>query len=185
MNRPGGAGGSPAETWRLQNGLSLPADGFYAETPDARAGIVEIAGRRCAFSQSGASTFVDGRPDRHDGTGPADTANASALADFADLGIQTDGAFRLERDGATGDLLLTPIPGSAPFRAEIDLAALPLPAATPLRERRGSGRPGATPLRGCEPIEPFLDAAWPAWKQTGSVLSLSLDAKSFAYRLVF
>ena len=171
VNRPGGAGGSPAETWRLPNGLFLPADGFYAETPDARAGIVEIASRRCAFSQSGASTFVDGRPDRHDGTGPADTANASALADFADLGIQTDGAFRLERDGATGDLLLTPIPGSAPFRAEIDLAALP--------------RPEATPLRGCEPIEPSLDAARPAWKQDGSMLSLSLDAKSFAYRFVF
>ena len=171
VNRPGGAGGPPAETWRLPNGLSLPADGFYAKTPGARAGIVEIAGRRCAFSQSGASTFVDGRPDRHDGTGPADTANASALADFADLGIRTDGAFRLERDGATGDLLLTPIPGSAPFRAEIDLAALSLPA--------------ATPLRGCEPIEPSLNAAWPDWSQKDGVFSLSVDSKSFAYRLVF
>ena len=174
----GGAGGSPAETWRLPNGLFLPADGFYAETPEARAGIVEIAGRRCAFSQSGASTFVDGRPDRHDGTGPADTANAAALADFADLGIRTDGAFRLERDGATGDLLLTPIPGSAPFRAEIDLAKAEVPGFA-------SGHPAATPLRGCEPIEPSLDAAWPDWRQKDGILSLSLDAKSFAYRLVF
>ncbi|MBQ6247171.1 MAG: hypothetical protein IJK04_09920, partial [Kiritimatiellae bacterium] len=151
---------------------------FYAGTPQARAGIVEIAGRRCAFSQSAASTFVDGRPDRHDGTGPADTANAAALADFADLGIKTDGAFRLERDGATGDLLLTPIPGSAPFRAEIDLAKVGVPGFA-------SGHPAATPLRGCEPIEPSLDAAWPVWKQDGSILSLSLDAKAFAYRIVF
>ena len=122
--------------------------------------------------------FVDGRPDRHDGTGPADTANAAALADFADLGIKTDGAFRLERDGATGDLLLTPIPGSAPFRAEIDLAKVGVPGFA-------SGHPVATPLRGCEPIEPSLDAASPDWRQKDGILSLSLDAKSFAYRLVF
>ena len=175
---PGARGQPPslAQSWRLSNGLSLPADGFYAETPDARAGIVEISGRRCAFSQSAASTFVDGRPDRHDGTGPADTANAAALADFADLGIRTDGAFRLEHAGATGDLLLTPIPGSAPFRAEISLSASFV---------AGAPSPTAPAVTAVEPIEPSLDATWPDWSQKDGALSLSLDAKAFAYRIVF
>ena len=96
-----------SEPWTTA-GRTLPKDGFYAETAGARAGIVELAGRRCAFSECGGTVFVDGRPDRNDGTGPADTANATALADFAPLGIKTDGAFRLERDGDRA-LLLTPI----------------------------------------------------------------------------
>jgi hypothetical protein len=188
VNRPhGGAslpssGGSGAESpslaqsWRLPNGLSLPADGFYAETPQARAGIVEIAGRRCAFSQSAASTFVDGRPDRHDGTGPADTANAAALADFADLGIRTDGAFRLERGGGNA-LILTPIPNiGRRFRAEISLSASFV---------AGAPSPTAPAVTAVEPIEPSLDATWPDWSQNDGVLSLSLDAKAFAYRIVF
>ena len=37
-----------------------------------------------------------------------------------------------------------------------------------------------------EPVEPSAGGALPPdWKQTGSNLSLSLDSKSFAYRIVF
>lgn len=152
---------------------------------------MEIGGRRCAFAQSGALTFVDGRPDRNDGTGPADTANAAALADFSQVlcpdaqalpcAIKTDGAFRLERDGEKA-LILTPIPGTVPFRAEIDLsnskgvvAGAPSPAVL-------APFPAVTAV---ESIEPSLDAAWPDWSQKGDVLSLSLDAKSFSCRIVF
>ena len=178
------------EPWTVAGG-TLPKDGFYAETAGARAGIVELAGRRCAFSASGGTVFVDGRPDRNDGTGPADAANATALADFAPLGIKTDGAFRLERDGDRA-LLLTPIPDMGrPFRVELDLAALACPAATPLRDLQRFARPAATSLRGCdsvsavEPLDPAPGAARPDWRQTGATLSLAVDAKSFAYRVSF
>ena len=190
VNRPGGAGGSPAERWLLPSSLSLPADGFYAETPGARAGIVELAGRRCAFAQSEGAIFVDGRPARNDGTGPADTQNAKALADFSAVlypdaqalpcAIKTDGAFRLTRDGDHA-LLLTPIPDPRPFRAEIDLSNH-----TSLVTGAQDPAASAAPLViAVDPVEPSLDAGWPAWRQNGAVLSLSVDAKSFAYRIIF
>ena len=173
----GGEGGGSVwvnrvpEPWEVA-GTTLPKDGFYAETPGARAGIVEIAGRRCAFAASDNAIFVDGRPDRHDGTGPADVANAAALADFAVLGVKTDGAFRLERDGDKA-LLLTPIPDSGPFRAEIDLSVCKSIAA-------GGPSPAVVAV---EPVEPSPNATPPDWKQSGGILSLSFDAKSFAYRI--
>ena len=186
--------------WRLPSGLSLPPDGFYAETRTARAGIVALAGRRCAFSESGGSVFVDGRPDRHDGTGPADTANAGALADFSQVlcpdaqalpcAIKTDGAFRLERDGANA-LVLTPLPGSAPFRVEIDLSAnrrVAAGAPSPAVDQRvvaGAPSPAVSAVPSVEPIEPSPGAAPPDGKQEGGVLSLSLDSHAFAYRVVF
>ena len=181
VNRPGGGPRSVAavaktstENWLLPNGLSLPPDGFYAETPGARAGIVEIAGRRCAFSQAGTTLFVDGRPNRNDGTGPADTANATALADFAALGIRTDGAFRLARDGDKA-LLLTPIPDSGPFRAEINLAVC---------KRFVTGVPSPAVVA-VEPVDSSPDAILPDWKQKDGILSLSVDSKAFAYRIAF
>lgn len=172
-------------TWLLPNGLPLPPDGFYAETRTARAGIVEIAGRRCAFSESGGTVFVDGRPDRHDGTGPSPDAqtpscatNSESLADFSACGIavKTDGAFRLERDEATGDLILTPLPGSAPFRAELDLSN---------RKSVVAGAPfhAAPAVLAVEPVEPASGSASPIWRQEGSALFLALDAKAFAYRI--
>ena len=88
VNRPHGGASSPSEPhscWLLPNGLSLPPDGFYAETPGARAGIVEIEGRRCAFAASDNAIFVDGRPDRHDGSGHR--PDAQALANFTALGM--------------------------------------------------------------------------------------------------
>ncbi len=182
-------GNTRSDAWLLPSGLFLPADGFYAETPGARAGIVELAGRRCAFAQSEGAIFVDGRPARNDGTGPADTQNAKALADFSAVlhpdaqalpcAIKTDGAFRLIRDGDNA-LLLTPIPGARPFRTEIDLSNNKSPAAG-AQDSAASAAPLVTAV---DPVEPSLDAGWPAWRQNGAVLSLSVDAKSFAYRIV-
>ena len=60
------------------------------------------------------------------------------------------------------------------FRAEIDLAAVFASGAS------APERPAAVAV---EPVEPALDAAWPAWRQNGSVLSLSVDSKAFAYRI--
>ena len=114
---------------------------------------------------------MDGRPDRNDGTGPADTANAAALADFTSCGIavKTDGAFRLERDGDKA-LVLTPIPDMGrPFRTELDIGKIV-----------GVG----AAVSAVEPVEPSSDAARPDWKQTDGILSLSVDSKSFAYRVV-
>ena len=95
--------------------------------------------------------------------------------------IKTDGAFRLERDGEKA-LILTPIPGmDRRFRAEIDLARLPV--ALNCTDAAGGSIPFC--VTAVEPIEPSLDAAWPEWSQKDGVLSLSLDAKAFAYRIVF
>ena len=130
-----------------------------------------MGGRRCAFSECGGTVFVDGRPDRNDGTGPADTANAAALADFTACGIavKTDGAFRLERDGDKA-LVLTPIPDiGRPFRVELNIGKIA----------------GAVPIvSAVEPVESSSDAARPDWKLTDGILTLSVDSKSFAYRVV-
>ena len=91
------------------------------------------------------------------------------------VGIKTDGAFRLARDGDKA-LILTPIPDSGSFYTEIDLEhiakAFHLPAAP------------APTVTAVEPIEPSPDAIPPDWKQEDRILFLSVDAKSFAYRIV-
>ena len=85
---------------------------------------------------------------------------------------QTDGAFRLERDGDRA-LLLTPIPDMGrPFRAELDLA-------------KTLGAAAAATVSAVEPVDPAPGAARPDWRQTGATLSLAVDAKSFAYRVSF
>jgi hypothetical protein len=67
------------------------------------------------------------------------------------------------------------------FRAvtvlEIDIAALACLGATPSQGRE----PPSTAISSISPIEP--GSASPIWRQEGSTLSLSLDAKAFAYRI--
>ena len=48
--------------WKLANGLVLPEYGFYAQTREAEAGIVLIAGQRAAFAKSEGRMFADARP---------------------------------------------------------------------------------------------------------------------------
>ena len=171
-------GGNAAGNWRLPNGLALPPDGFYAETAAARAGIIEIAGRRCAFSESSEAVYVDGRPNRHDGAGTPDTANPAALADFAHLGIKTDGAFRLAPSPEGDALILAPVPDfNGPFSAEIDLARL---AETRLRFSAPAAATATVTA-----VEPEPGAAAPVCSQSGSTLALGADSKAFAYRIAF
>jgi hypothetical protein len=167
-----------SEPWVVSE-MALPKDGFYVETPGACAGIVESATRRCAFAVADNAVFVDGRRDRCDGTGPADALNPRSTAMLAALvGIKTDGAFRLERDGDKA-LTLTPVPDSGPFRVEIDLARIARLGATPLR----SSAP-AQAVTAVEPIGPSPDATLPDWNQKDGIISLTVDSKSFAYRIV-
>jgi hypothetical protein len=51
--------GAPA--WTVE-GQSLPEYGFYAKSPTAEAGIVEIDGQRAAFAKTDDTLFVDARP---------------------------------------------------------------------------------------------------------------------------
>ena len=77
-------------------------------------------------------------------------------------GVKTDGAFRL------ADWMITPLPHSKTFSAEIDLAAF--------------GAAGRT-VAGVDAVDPEDGAAAPTWSQTGNVLKIACDAKSFAYRI--
>ena len=87
---------------------------------------------------------------------------AGKAVDFG--GLRTNGSFRF------ADWTLTPLPGSAAFAAEIDLAAF----------GRANGQVAAV-----EAVEPKKDATAPAWRQEGGKLILSADAKAFAYRVRF
>ena len=79
-------------------------------------------------------------------------------------GIVTDGSFRF----VAGTII--PLPRSRAFKATIDLAAFNLKGRT---------------LARVEVLEPEEEAQPPRWTQTGDTLELALDAKAFAYRLVF
>jgi hypothetical protein len=77
-------------------------------------------------------------------------------------GVKTDGAFRFV------DWTITPLPHSKAFSAEIDLAAF--------------GAAGRI-VTGVDMVDPEDGAAAPTWSQTGNVLKVACDAKSFAYRI--
>ena len=64
--------------------------------------------------------------------------------------------------------MITPLPRSKAFSAEIDLVAF-----------GAAGRAVA----GVDAVDPEKGAAVPTWSQTGNVLKISCDAKSFAYRI--
>ena len=89
------------------------------------------------------------------------------IVDFA--GVKTDGAFRLEHP-ASGDWRLTPLPGSRPFRVLIDLSAL--------------GATGGT-VSSVTAIDAEPDAQLVTWRQLGQSLDIRVDARAFAYRIVF
>ncbi|MBP5228498.1 MAG: hypothetical protein J6336_14045 [Kiritimatiellae bacterium] len=93
--------------------------------------------------------------------------------------IATDGAFLLEhgRNGLMRRIsgfyrtwILTPLPGSLPFRADISLEAF--------------GAKGGS-VYAVEPIDPISgkEAAEPEWSQAGDCLSISCDAGARHYRI--
>ena len=138
--------------WKVK-GFTLPTYGFYAATPDAKAGIVEIDGRRCAFAKSSGRLFVDAR--------------AGGLVPFGS--VKTDGAFRLEYP-ASGDWRIVPLPGSGPFRAEIDLARLGAERATVMAIEAVDAKNGASSVE---------------WEQRDGILNVAVDSNAFAYRIRF
>ena len=48
--------------WRVADAWLLPEYGFYAQTPEAEAGIVMLDGQRAAFARSADTFFADARP---------------------------------------------------------------------------------------------------------------------------
>ena len=158
------------ETWRLPNGVVLPPYGYYARTRGTESGVVEKDGVRCAFAKSAAGIFVDARKPpvgQSRGASPdllrdklLGVNRAGCAVSFG--GITTDGSFRF------ADWTIIPLPSSDAFSVEIDLAAF-----------GASGRKVAS----VDAVEPGADAVAPTWSQSGNVLKLSCDAKSFAYRI--
>ncbi|MDR2862633.1 MAG: hypothetical protein LBV54_01965, partial [Puniceicoccales bacterium] len=144
--------------------VGLPEYGFYAETPESRAGVVYLSGRRAAFSISKGIFFADARP----ASNPASGVNP--LTDFGPLA--TNGAFRLFHDNARTWRLI-PLPDGGPFHAELRLKALNAGRrkikAVEILSERGEKPAGSVPR----------------WKQTGDVLTLDADGKAFGYRIVF
>lgn len=123
-------------------------------------------------AEEGRVTDVTWRPDvKLDVQTPRDRLlgvnRARVVVDFG--GVKTDGAFRLSHP-ATGAWTLTPLPDAGAFRAEIDLSAW--------------GAPDAR-VAEVEPVDVAAGAAQPAWRQTGTVLTLVADARAFAYRIRF
>ncbi len=83
-------------------------------------------------------------------------------------GVETDGAFRLEHP-RNGGWRIVPLPGSYPFGATLDLAAL--------------GAPGA--VAAVEAIDAAKAGRPPTWRQNGTSLELELDARAFGYAIRF
>ena len=156
------------ETWRLSNGVVLPPYGYYARTRGTKSGIVEKDGVRYAFSKSAKGIFIDARKPS---AGHARSASpqrdkllgvnrAGRAVSFG--GLKTDGSFRF------ADWRIVPLPSSGAFSAEIDLAAF--------------GAAGRTVV-GVDAEDPQDGAKTPEWNQSGNVLKVDCDAKSFAYRI--
>jgi hypothetical protein len=170
------------QVWSVADGKQLPQYGFYVETPRAKAGVFLIDGQRVGFAKSEKALFVDARPRsnairkvkinsdvKEDGltTERAQELNVEGrLLDFGDL--STDGAFRLVNEG-NGTWLLTPLPGSKAFNADISLTYLASAYAK---------------IKKVEMVDPFYAGSKvPDWSLDGATFRIACDGKSFAYRI--
>ena len=79
-------------------------------------------------------------------------------------GVTTDGSFRFS------DWTIVPLPSSGAFSAEIDLAAF------------GAAERAVV---GVDAVDSRVGAKAPVWSQSGNILKVECDAKSFAYRIRF
>ena len=158
------------ETWRLPNGIVLPPYGYYAHTRSTESGIVEKDGVRFAFTKSTKGLFIDARKPSADRPRDANPLRdkllgvnrAGRAVSFG--GVTTDGSFRFS--GWT----IVPLPSSCAFSADIDLAAF-----------GAAGRAVAS----VDAVDLQDGAKAPVWSQSGNVLKVECDAKSFAYRIRF
>ena len=159
--------GIPAGTYRVRYGAWCPKGGQRLSIGGAptdgghriKGGTLEVA--RADGKISGVSWKPEGSPDEAAARDRLLGVNRAGRAvQFA--GVKTDGTFRF------ADWTITPLPYSDAFSAEIDLAAF--------------GAAGRT-VAGVDAVEPEQGSAAPTWSQTGNVLKVACDAKSFAYRI--
>ena len=120
-------------------------------------GVVEV----------GADGALSWQPDA--GTARTRELGLNVVREQVDFGgVVTDGAFNLEF--RPEEIVLTPLPGSLPFRARIDLGKF--------------GFAGCK-VKALEPVDPWIGSNPPRWQQDGDVVTLAADACAFAYRLAF
>ena len=159
--------GLPAGTYRVRYGAWCPKGGQRLSIGGApndgghriKGGTLEVA--RADGKISGVSWKPEGSPDEAAARDRLLGVNRAGRAvQFG--GIKTDGSFRF------ADWTITPLPYSDAFSAEIDLATF-----------GAAGRAVA----GVDAVEPEQGAAAPTWSQTGNILKVACDAKSFAYRI--
>ena len=139
-----------------KTGERLPIGGYGDGQGRVRGGILTVV------ESGGRPSIISWRAERRPSRAKDLGWNVERrLVDFG--GIRTDGAFRL----LLQDMQIVPLPGSGPFRAEFDLARLGT-----------NGHPSRIRL-----VDPAPDAETPVLLRNGSVLSVSFDAKAFAYIL--
>ena len=161
----------------MVGGRVLPPYGLYARTDDAETGIVMQDGQRIAFSARNGVRFVDARPrfihrydERYNPIGREKEMGLNLGGKVMDFGgIRTDGAFRIDfTDPLSWEI--TPLPGSLPFVAYVDIAA----------HKAKVGK-----IRAVIPIDSPAGADRPEWKIENGAAVLKLDGKAKAYRVVF
>ena len=157
----------PAGQYDVRFGAFRPKDGSRLAIRGMADGGRRIRGGRLKVEKQ------DGRFTRLTWSPPVDNDDmlelnkSGRLVPFA--GVKTDGAFRLEHP-ASGDWRLTPLPGSEPFRAVVDLSALEATDRTVSSVTAIDADPDAQPIE---------------WRQSGQSLDIRADARAFAYRIVF
>lgn len=159
----------PAGNYRIRYGLYRPGGGERLAIRGRSDGGQRIMGGVMSVEKSG-DAFTSGTFALEANTTDAlkGLNVAKKMLDFGPLA--TDGAFRLLH-GDRRAWQLIPLPGSNPFNADINLAAL------------GAAR---AKVKAVEKVDPFHAAAEePSWTQDGATLKLLCDGQSFAYRILF
>ena len=157
----------PAGQYDVRFGAFRPSDGSRMDIRGMNDGTRRIKGGRLKAEKQ------DGRFTRLawslpvDGDDMLELNKSGRLVPFA--GVKTDGAFRIEHS-TSGDWRLTPLPGSKPFRAIVDLSAL------------GAANGAVSSVTA---IDADPDAQPVAWRQLGQTLDIRADARAFAYRIAF
>ena len=169
----------PAGQYKIRYGLFKPGKGDRASIRGLTDSNQRIMGGVMTVAKNGAA-FTSGTFQLETAHTDEKTLDLNVSKKMLNFGpVVTDGAFRLlHSDNGVWRLFagrpawqLIPLPGSQPFRADVQLAAFQAKSAR---------------VRSVEKVDPFIAAAKdPTWTQEGTTLHLSCDGQSFAYRIVF
>ncbi|MBO7655154.1 MAG: hypothetical protein J6U40_09560, partial [Kiritimatiellae bacterium] len=168
----------PAGAYELRYGLYDPKHGPRLAIIGQDDGTRRICGGRFTLTKSG-DTFSSGKWEMPVSQNDLDLELNTERRMLTFDAIATDGAFLLDH-GKSGFLrrmtgfyrswILTPLPGSLPFKADISLAAF--------------GAKGGS-VYAIEPLDPIDgEAAVPEWSQADDCLSISCDAAARRYRII-